>query len=96
MKIGSKAGIDENSVLGLVSSLANSIPTFDLAGKMNEKGRMMNLAFTVSASFVFGDHLAFTMAFDKNYLPAMIAGKLAGGIAAVIAAHFMYKKSEKQ
>ncbi|MBR5496874.1 MAG: ethanolamine utilization protein EutH [Clostridia bacterium] len=96
MKIGSKIGIDENSVLGLISSLANSIPTFDLAEKMNEKGRMMNMAFTVSASFVFGDHLAFTMAYDKAYLPAMIAGKLVGGIAAVVAAHFMYKKSVKQ
>lgn len=96
MKIGSKIGIDENSVLGLISSLANSIPTFDLAGKMNEKGRMMNMAFTVSASFVFGDHLAFTMAFDDKYLPAMIVGKLIGGIAAVIAAHFMYKKTSKQ
>lgn len=96
MKIGNKMGIDENSVLGLISSLANSIPTFDLAGKMNEKGRMMNMAFTVSASFVFGDHLAFTMAFDDKYLPAMIAGKLIGGIAAVVAAHFMYKKTSKQ
>lgn len=93
--IGNKINIDENSVLGLVSSLANSIPTFDLAAKMNEKGRMMNMAFTVSASFVFGDHLAFTMAFDKEYLPAMIAGKLVGGIAALVAANFMYKKTEK-
>lgn len=92
-KLGNKIGIDENSVLGLVSSLANSIPTFDLADKMNEKGRMMNLAFTVSASFIFGDHLAFTMAYDKNYLPAMIVGKAIGGITAVIAAHFMYKKT---
>ena len=91
-KIGHKMGIDENSVLGLISSLANSIPTFDMTEKMNEKGRMMNLAFTVSASFVFGDHLAFTMAFDEKYLPAMIIGKLISGIAAVIAAHFMYKK----
>lgn len=96
MKIGGKIGIDENSVLGLVSSLANSIPTFDLAGKMNEKGRMMNMAFTVSASFVFGDHLAFTMAFDETYLPAMIVGKLVGGITAVVAANFMYKKTSKQ
>lgn len=93
--IGSKMGIDENSVLGLISSLANSIPTFDLAGKMNEKGRMMNMAFTVSASFVFGDHLAFTMAFDENYLPAMIIGKLVSGIAAVVASHFMYKNQTK-
>ena len=92
---GKKIGIDETSVLGLVSSLANSIPTFEMAGKMNAKGRMMNMAFAVSASFVFGDHLAFTMSFDNRFLFAVIAGKLISGVCAVVAAHFMYKKNEK-
>lgn len=92
---GKKIGIDETSVLGLISSLANSIPTFEMAGKMNAKGRMMNMAFAVSASFVFGDHLAFTMSFDNRFLFAVIAGKLISGVCAVVAAHFMYKKNEK-
>lgn len=92
---GNKIGIDETSVLGLISSLANSIPTFEMAGKMNAKGRMMNMAFAVSASFVFGDHLAFTMSFDNRFLFAVIAGKLISGVCAVVAAHFMYKKNEK-
>lgn len=92
---GKKIGIDETSVLGLISSLANSIPTFEMAGKMNAKGRMMNMAFAVSASFVFGDHLAFTMSFDNRFLFAVIAGKLISGICAVIAAHFMYRKNGK-
>ncbi len=92
---GKKIGIDETSVLGLISSLANSIPTFEMAGKMNAKGRMMNMAFAVSASFVFGDHLAFTMSFDNRFLFAVIAGKLISGVCAVVAAHFMYRKNEK-
>ena len=55
------------------------------------------MAFAVSASFVFGDHLAFTMSFDNRFLFAVIAGKLISGVCAVIAAHFMYKgmKTEK-
>ncbi len=90
--IGKKAGINETSVLGLISSLANNIPTFDMAEKMDSKGRVINMAFAVSASFVFGDHLAFTMAFDENFLPAMIVGKLISGIAAIIVAGFAAKK----
>lgn len=93
---GKKIGIDETSVLGLISSLANSIPTFEMSGKMNAKGRMMNMAFAVSASFVFGDHLAFTMSFDNRFLWAVIAGKLVSGICAVIAANFMYKSAQKK
>ena len=92
---GRKMGIDEASVLGLVSSLANSIPAFHLIEKMNPKGRMMNMAFAVSASFVFGDHLAFTMAFDEAFLSAMIIGKLTSGIAAVVLVHFIHKDSGK-
>ncbi len=92
--IGKKTGLDENSVLGFVSSLANSIPTFNLAEKMNEKGRMLNMAFAVSASFVFGDHLAFTMAFDDSFLFPVIIGKLVSGIAAIAAASLMYSKQK--
>lgn len=93
---GRRLGIDETSVLGLVSSLANSIPTFHLAEKMDPLGRTMNLAFAVSAAFVFGDHLAFTMAFDESFLPAVVTGKLVSGIAALAAAHFLTKAQMKK
>ena len=94
--LGKKLGINETAVLGLVSSLANSIPTINMAEKMDKKGRMLNMAFAVSASFVFGDHLAFTMAFDEGFVPALIAGKLISGIAAFAAANFVYKFTGKK
>ena len=95
-RAGALIHIDESSVLGLISSLANSIPTFDLVKNMNAKGIMMNMAFAVSASFVLGDHLAFTMAFDAAYLPAMIVGKLTGGVSAVAVACLLYRRMEKK
>lgn len=94
--VGRKIGINETSVLGLVSSLANSIPTINMAAKMDKKGVVLNMAFAVSASFVFGDHLAFTMAFDEGFVPAMIVGKLISGVAAVVAAAFVYRMTEKK
>ena len=87
--IGRKMGIDQTSVLGLVSSLANSIPTFNMVEDMDQKGRIINMAFAVSASFVFGDHLAFTMAFNQKFLTAMVVGKLVSGISAVIVANIV-------
>lgn len=92
VKIGDMAGLDETSVLGFVSSVANSIPTFGSLGKMNSKGRILNMAFAVSSAFVFGDHLAFTIAFDSSYVLPVIVGKLAGGITAVIVAAIIAKK----
>ncbi len=95
-KMGRMVNINDASVLGFIASLANSLPMFDLIGKMDKKGRIMNMAFAVSASFVFGDHLAFTMAFNENYISGMVLGKLIGGITAVIVAHFLYKFSYKE
>lgn len=94
--LGKKLGINETAVLGLVSSVANSIPTFNMAEKMDKKGVVLNMAFAVSASFVFGDHLAFTMAFDEGFVPAMIVGKLISGVAAFVAAVFVYKMTKKK
>ncbi len=93
--IGGLIKINDASVIGLVLSLANSIPTFALVEKMNTKGIIVNMAFAVSVSFVLGDHLAFAMVFDKSYVFGMIAGKLTAGISAVIVAHFLYNYTKK-
>ena len=91
--LGKVMKINDISVVGLISTLANSIPTFALIDKMNSKGIIMNMAFAVSAAFVFGDHLAFTMAFNKDYVFAMIVSKLVAAVCALVAAHFLYKHS---
>ena len=59
--------------------------------KMDKKGIVLNSAFAVSAAFVFGSHLAFTMAFDPSFVLPMIVGKIISGIAAVILALLIYK-----
>ncbi len=90
-KLGKILKINDVSVMGFISSLANSIPTFEMAEKMDKKGIVMNMAFVVSGSFVFGDHLAFTMAFDKSFVTAMIVGKLISAVTAAIVAALVYK-----
>lgn len=94
--LGNKAGLDEASVVGLIATLANSIATMESADKMNRKGRIMNLAFAVSAAFVFGDHLAFTLSYNNEHILAVIIGKLTAGITALIAASFISKKNSPE
>lgn len=93
--IGKKMGMNDASVLGMISALANSIPTFSMVKEMNSRGIVVNLAFATSASFVLGDHLAFTMAFDGAGVLPMMVGKLAGGICAVLLAMFLSRFTEK-
>lgn len=95
-RIGQRAGINETASLGFISCLANSISTFGMMEKMDEKGVILNSAFAVSAAFVFGDHLAFTLAYDPGCLPAVIIGKLVAGALSLLVANFMYNRLNKQ
>ena len=94
LKLGHLLGIGDTAAAGLVASLANSIATFNLVEKMDYRGKVVNIAFAVSAAFVFGDHMGFTAGFAPQLLPAMILGKLAGGAAAVAVALWMTKKMD--
>lgn len=90
--LGARLGVNETSVMGFVSSLANSITTFEMMDSMDPKGAALNAAFAVSAAFVLADHLAFTLAFDPGCLGAMVAAKLTAGALAVLAAAIVSKR----
>jgi len=92
MKLGKLLGINDIAAAGLIASLANSIATFGMVKDMNTRGKVVNIAFAVSAAFVFGDHLGFTAGFAPEMLVSVILGKLAGGISAVAVALWLTKK----
>ena len=89
--ISKKIGVNEESMLGFVSTVASNAPTFGIMDKMDSKGAMLNSAFAVSAAFVFGGHMAFTMAMDQKYLLPVIVGKLVAGVFAVVVANIFSK-----
>ena len=91
-RAGTLLGINDTAAAGLVASLANSIATFGMLKDMDDRGKVVNVAFAVSAAFVFGDHLGFAAGFSPQILPAMIVGKLVGGISAVVVAMVLTRK----
>ena len=93
--LGKVLGINETAAAGLIASLANSIATFGMVKNMDQRGKVVNVAFAVSAAFVFGDHLGFTAGFAPEMLPAMIVGKLVGGVSAVALALLLTRKQDK-
>ena len=95
LRVGKWLGVNDTAAAGLIATLANSIATFGMVKDMDSRGKVVNIAFAVSAAFVFGDHLGFTAGFAPEMLPAMIAGKLAGGVSAVAVALLLTRKSAK-
>ena len=91
--LGNKLGISGLAVMGIISSLASSYPTFEMMNNgMDKKGIVLNSAFSVSGAFLLAAHLAFTMSFEPQMLPAVMAGKIVGGVLSIILAIFVYKK----
>ncbi|MBQ2968365.1 MAG: ethanolamine utilization protein EutH [Clostridia bacterium] len=90
--LGKLLKMNDVAAAGMVASLANSIPMFNMVKDMDNRGKVLNFAFATSAAFVFGDHLGFTAGFDSTMITPMIVGKLVAGITAVLLAHFMTRK----
>lgn len=95
MAAGRWLGINDAAAAGLIASLANSIATFGMVKDMNRRGKVVNIAFAVSAAFVFGDHLGFTAGFAPEIIGPMIVGKLVGGVSAIAVAMWLTGKEEK-
>ncbi|WP_174615054.1 ethanolamine utilization protein EutH [Virgibacillus ihumii] len=95
-KFGSALGISNTSTTGLVASLAHAIPMLVLVKEMEPRGKVINIAFAVSGAFVFGSHLGFVAGINREIAFAMIVGKLAGGISAVLLAILLLPKTETE
>ncbi len=91
--VGRLLGMNDVSAAGMVANLANNIPMFALMKDMDNRGKVLNAAFAVSAAFTFGDHLGFTAGVEPQLIFAMVVGKLVGGITAVAVAMLVAPKA---
>lgn len=88
-KVGGKLGMNETASAGIVATLANNIPTFQMMKDMNPKGKLMNVAFASCAAFMFGDHLGFVAGVNADMIVPMIFAKLACGLSALVLANLL-------
>lgn len=84
---GKKIGLESAGAAGLLAAVANILAMFRLVGEMRPKDKVLNIAFAVCAAFLLGDHLAFTANFQPNLIPAVMLGKIGGGVAAFLLAY---------
>lgn len=92
LKMGGALRVNPTAATGLIATLANNIPMFQVMKDMDSRGKILCSAFAVSAAFTFGDHLGFTAANKPDMIMAVIIGKLVGGITAVLFAMLVAKR----
>jgi ethanolamine transporter len=93
--VGRGLGMNDIAAAGMVATLANNIPMFAMMKDMDDRGKVLNCAFAVSAAFTFGDHLGFTAGVEPQLIFAMIVGKLVAGVTAVGVATLFAPKAVK-
>jgi ethanolamine transporter len=90
-KAGKVVGMNDKAAGGMVATLANNIPMFQILKEMDPRGKVLNCAFAVSAAFTFGDHLGFTAAVERSMIFPMIVGKLTAGFSAIAVALLFFR-----
>ena len=71
-----------------MTTLANAVPTMAMIQDMDDRGKIINFAFMVSAGAMLGDHLAFCSAMDSSLTLPLLIGKLTAGLSAAVIAAF--------
>ena len=95
-KLGRYIGLDSTSVAGIIFSLANSIPVFKMLKDMNNKGKIVNIAWLVAATSTLGAHLGFTAGVESKMIIPVILSKLSAGVFAIMIALIFTRDSEKK
>lgn len=87
--VGGRLGMNETASAGIVATLANNIPTYQMVKDMNPKGKLINIAFASCAAFMFGDHLGFVAGVNSAMIIPMIFAKLTCGLTALLLANML-------
>ena len=96
VKMGSFFSINEISAIGFILTIANSVPMFASVKDMDEKGKVLNTAFAVSASFMIAGNLGFNASVNENMVFPVLIGKLIGGISSILLADLFYKRMKNK
>lgn len=93
--LGKRLGMRPESMTGLLLSMVSLFPMLSSYRSMDEKGKVMNAAFTVSAVSLLAAHTGFAAGTEPEMLGPMLAGKLAGGAAAALLALCLCRREKK-
>ncbi|PTL39019.1 ethanolamine utilization protein EutH [Alkalicoccus saliphilus] len=90
-KLIDKSPLPADAWVGLFTQLAHSIPMYKQLHTLDERSRLINIAFSVSGAFLVGGHLGFTAAVEPEMTAAMMSGKASAGIMAVMLVYWRYR-----
>ena len=82
--------------MGIILSFGTSIAMLPLFPKMNNKGKILNAAFSLSGAFVFGGQLGFIASVNPQSVTWFIVVKITTGLLGIFIANIFEKQSVTQ
>lgn len=92
--IAEKIGVNEVSVAALVLNCINSLAVLPLYNRMDEKGKLLNAAFSVSGAYCLGGQMGFVASAvnDGYFLAVFVTAKILCGFLSFLAAAKLYPR----
>ncbi|MDY4788237.1 MAG: ethanolamine utilization protein EutH [Bacilli bacterium] len=87
-----KTGISEIGLTSFLITSASSMGMLPYIEKMENKEKVMNIAFATCSAWVIGDHLAFCATNAPHLIAPMMVAKLSSGVLAIIMAYLFSRK----
>ena len=84
--IGSRTGMNGNSVAGLLMGIVSPVPAIAMMKEMDERGKVMNAAFLVCGASALAAHMGFTFGVEAELVVPLLTCKILGGLSGVAAA----------
>ncbi len=91
--LGERLGMKPQSLTAMLVGLVSALPTLSMYQDMDDRGKVAAGAFLVSGTSLLAAHMAFTVSTEPNMLGPLICAKLAGALAAVVAALWVTRKT---
>lgn len=93
--IRKKTGLNGTSTTGLLLGMVSATPTLAMIPEMDARGKVVCSSCLVCYLGVFGSHLAYTISCESELVPALLATKLVGGVAAAAIALIATREKKK-
>lgn len=91
--LGKSLGMKPESMTGLLVGIVSVIPAISMYQDMDERGKVVNGAFIVSAASLLAAHMGFVISTEPEMLGPLLGGKLSGAAAALVLALCLTRKS---